>query len=244
MSGHSKWATIHRQKEANDSKRGAAFTKLANAITIAVREGGGIGDPEANFKLRLAMDKARSANMPKDNIQRAIDRGTGAAGGVNFEEIMLEGFGPGGTAVMVQVVTDNRLRSLGEVKSVFDRGGGSMGSAGSVSYMFEKRGFVLVSTQGISNIDEAILKIMDLPVESVDSTDEGIEIFCQPASLYEVKKAIEQLGFAVSEAELIMYPKVTVSVELGTVDRVHSLLLKLEDLDDVQKVYVNAEPVG
>jgi len=238
MSGHSKWATIHRQKEAKDAKRGAAFTKLANAITIAVREGGGVGDPETNFKLRLAVEKARSINMPKDNIQRAIDRGTGAGGAVVFEQAMYEGFGPGGAAVLVEVATDNKQRTVSEVKNIFDKSGGSMGGAGSVSYLFKKRGLLIVGYDG--TIDDAMMKLIDTGVEDIEEVEDGLEVYSEPQKLYEVKALIEALGLAVKSAELVMDPTTSIDITSETAEKLQNLLVKLEELDDVQKVYTNA----
>ncbi len=238
MSGHSKWATIHRQKEAKDAKRGAAFTKLANVITIAVREGGGVGDPEANFKLRLAVEKARSINMPKDNIQRAIDRGTGVGGNVIFEQAMYEGFGPGGAAVLVDVATDNKQRTVSEVKNIFDKSGGNMGGVGSVSYLFRKRGLLEIEREQDS--DEAMMKLIDLGVEDIEETDDGFLVYSDPHKLYEIKSSIESAGLKVRSAELVMDPTTSIELSGETAEKLQSLLLKLEDLDDVQKVYTNA----
>lgn len=239
MSGHSKWATIHRQKEVKDAKKGAAFTKLARVITIAVREGGGIGDPDSNFKLRLAVDKARMANMPKENINRAIEKGTGGAGETTFEQAVYEGFGPGGAAVMVEVATDNKQRSVSEIKNVFDRGGGTLGSHGSVGYMFEKKGYLLVHA-GEAEKEDAALGFIDLGASDVEVAQDGVEVYCDFQKLAELKKKIESDGYKIIEAELVWHPLTSVLVGGEHQEKLQQLLSRLDELDDVQKVYTNA----
>lgn len=238
MSGHSKWSTIHRQKEAKDAKRGAAFTKLANAITIAVREGGGVADPETNFRLRLAVDKARASNMPKENIQRAIDRGAGLGGGVQFEQVIYEGFGPGGAAIMVEAATDNRQRTISEVKNVFEKMGGNMGSAGSVGYMFKRRGFLTVETD---LRDETAMQIIDLGADDVDIVDTGVDVYTDPQMLFEIKQKIESMGLKPTQAELVWDPVTLTDITGEAGDKLKNLLERLDALDDVQKVYTNAD---
>ncbi|MDO8488055.1 MAG: YebC/PmpR family DNA-binding transcriptional regulator [bacterium] len=238
MSGHSKWATIHRSKEVKDVKRGAAFTKLGRAITVAVKEGGGVSDPEQNFKLRLAVDKARQVNMPKENITRAIEKAAGG-GGDQLTESLFEGFLPGGAAVLVQVLSDNRLRTAQEVRGILDKGGGTLGGSGSVSYQFRQMGEVIVTAKSGKTIEEQELELIDAGAEDIDQVENKIVIHCQPKSTFEVKEAVEKLGYQVESAELTMHPTSLVSVDELTQARIETLLEKIEDLDDVQKVYTN-----
>lgn len=239
MSGHSKWATIHRAKEANDAKKGAAFTKLAQAIALAVKQGGGIGDPEKNFKLRLAIDRARQFNMPKDNISRAIERGMGGAGGNDLDEVLYEGFAPSGVAVLVSAVTDNKLRTAQKVREVLDKSGGSMGSSGSVSYLFSPAGELLVRFKN-GAYDEQELEIMDLGVQDVQRSEEGFAIYCQRDKTFEMKENLEKLGYKVESAELTMKPAIQIDVsDSETANRIESILERLEGLDDVDHVWSN-----
>jgi YebC/PmpR family DNA-binding regulatory protein len=241
MSGHSKWSTIKRQKGINDAKKGAIFTKLAKAIAIAVSEGGGVTDPNFNFKLRLAMEKARQVNMPKDNINRAIDKAAG--GGVErIEEVVFEGFLPGGSAVLVSALTDNRLRSAQAVREVLDKSGGSMGSSGSVSYLFSHKGELRIKNTGLGDEDE--LKMIDLGIDDIEMDDEGWTIYCDKDKTFEVKQGLENLGYTVESAELSMRPNTYIEVasdEIG--GKIEAILEKLEDLDDVHKVWTNYLPV-
>lgn len=238
MSGHSKWATIHRQKEINDAKRGQAFTRLASAITVAVRSGGGVIDPDSNFKLRLAIEKARALNMPKENIQRAIAKGSGEGGGGQWEEVTYEGYGPGGVAVVVEAATDNRQRTGQEVKNIMEKGGGNFAGPGAVAFQFEKKGLLTVSKS--ANPEEDILKIMDLGVEDVEEASDVIEIYTRPESLEEVKKNLEGGGFNVTGYEIVLKPLTTVAIsDVATATRVFDFLHKLEEQADVQKVFAN-----
>lgn len=239
MSGHSKWATIHRQKEVSDQKRGAVFTKIANAIIIAVRDSGGITEPEGNFKLRLAIEKARSVNMPKDNIQRAIDRAVGKADSGQMEQITYEGYGPNGVGFLVETTTDNRQRTIQEIKNIFDRAGGSIASPGAVSYNFEKMGLLSVPIAG--NREEAILKIIDLGAEDVEDLGNGVlGVYTMPEKLIFVKDNLVQSGFNPSSVELIEKPVNLIQVTDEKIcQQLISLVEKLESLDDVQRVYTN-----
>lgn len=238
MSGHSKWATIHRAKEVTDQKRGQAFTKIANAIAVAVKESNGVTDPNLNFKLRLALDKAREVNMPKDNVQRAIDRATGAGGGASIEEILYEGFAPGGVALMIEAATDNRQRTVQEVKNILDRGGGSLGSPGSVSFLFKKLGYIEVGHG--NNIEETILKLMDLGVEEVEEGEENIDVYVSLNKLEEIKRKILELGLTVLRSELTFKPISLVPInEVKVAARILDLAEKIDAHDDVQKVYLN-----
>lgn len=229
MSGHSKWATIHRAKAINDGKKGAAFTKLAQNITLAAKLGRG---------LELAVDRAKQANMPKDNIQRAIDRGSGSGDADNLTEVLYEGFGPGGVGILVSAVTDNKLRTAQHIRDVVDKGGGNMGNSGSVSYQFSKMGEVFVRVGKINDEDE--LKLIDLGADDIEVSEEGFIVYCHMDKTFEIKTALEKLGFQVESAELIMKPSVLVEVaDPDAKQKLEAILEKLEDLDDVQKVWSN-----
>lgn len=238
MSGHSKWSTIKRQKESKDAHRGQVFTKLGNAITVAVRAGGGIGDPEKNFKLRLAMEKAHSLNMPKDTIQRAIKRGMGSKEGGDWSEIVYEGYGPEGIAVMVEAATDNKNRTTSEIKNLFERGGGSLTSPGAVSFQFKKSG--LITVEKGSSPDEQILNLIDLGAEEVEEASDVIEIYIKPEQTHEMRNKIGGAGFKVLSEELIMQPVNWVKIEeKNKAEKVLKFMEGLEEHDDVQKVYAN-----
>ncbi len=238
MSGHSKWSTIKRQKELKDARRGQVFTKLGNAITTAVRSGGGIGDPEKNFKLRLAVEKAHSLNMPNQNIQRAIERGMGGKGGADWSEIVYEGYGPEGVAIMVEATTDNKNRTTSEIKNLFERGGGNLASPGAVAFQFKKLG--LITVEKVNDIDEQILKLIDLGAEDVEEATDVIEVYVKPETTREMRKKIEDLGFKVLSEELIMQPSNWVKIEnKEKAEKVLKFMENLEEHDDVQKVYAN-----
>jgi len=238
MSGHSKWATIHRQKEVTDQKRGKVFTKIANMITVAVKESGGISDPNSNFKLRLALDKAKEVNMPKDNIQRSIDRAIGAGGAGTLEEVVYEGYGPGGVAILVEAATDNKQRTVQEVKNIFDRGGGSLGSPGAVSFLFKKLGLILVQKE--TNLDEQILKLIDLGAEEVDEVEDAVEVYIKVEELENLKQKISASGGKIIKSELVSQPTSVVPVNDPKIAvRILNLLDKLDSHDDVLKVFAN-----
>ncbi len=215
MSGHSKWSTIKRQKGANDAKRGAIFTKLSREIIQAAKQGG--GDPGMNFKLRLAIQRAKAQNMPNDNIERAIAKGTGGGEGEQLDEIQYEGYGPGGTAIIVSTLTDNRNRTVAEIRHQFSRAGGNLGENGSVSWQFEAKGLITIAINGKDADDLALLAI-------------------EP-----VRKALESGGLEVENADFAMVPKVTVELEEKAAHQVLRLIEALEDLEDVQRVYSNAD---
>jgi len=238
MSGHSKWSKIHRQKEVTDAKRGQLFTKLGRAITVAVKAGGGVADSEANFQLRLAIEKARQFNMPKVNIERAIQRGVKGSGGGSLEEITYEGYGPEGMAVLVEVATDNKQRTGQEVKNLFAKGGGSLGGPGSVSYQFESTGSLVISKP--QDTEEAILKIIDLGAEDVEEGDDEIEIYVKPENLEEIKAKLQELNFKLKSFELAMKPRNLVKVkDQQKAAKILNFMNKLQDHDDVQKVSAN-----
>ena len=232
MSGHSKWSTIKRQKGAADIKRGQTFTKIANAIIIAVKMGGS-GDPGANPRLRAALDEARSLNMPKENIQRAIDRGLGL-GKEALEEVIFEGFGPGKVAFLIEAVTDNRLRTLQEVKNLFERSGGSLAGQGSVSYMFDRIGEIKVSKKA------DILTLIDLGAEDVEEIEQGYLVYVQSSELNTMSTKITQAGYEVESAETVMKPKILQKIDDPELaKKVIEFTEKLEDNPDIQKVYAN-----
>jgi YebC/PmpR family DNA-binding regulatory protein len=237
MSGHSKWSTIKRQKGANDAKRGALFTKVAREISVAARQGG--GDPDANYRLRLAIEKARSVNMPADNIKRTIDKATGGGEGEQFEEIVYEGYGPGGVAVLVEAATDNRNRTAAEVRSIFTKTGGQLAGSGAVAWQFEPRGLIAVARDGVDP-DEVALAAIDAGADDVDTEDpETIEIFTAPADLERVRVALDQAGVPVDSAENTMIAKQTVELDSAKARQALRLVEQLEDLDDVQRVTAN-----
>lgn len=238
MSGHSKWATIKRAKGANDAKRGQLFTKIAGQIAIAVRQGGS-ADADTNPRLRLAIDKARSANMPKESIDRAIARGSGSGSDAVLEEVMYEGFGPGGAAIMVEAVTDKKQRTVAEVKNIFEKNGGSMGSQGSVSYQFDKVGEIISNTNGKSS-DELLEIALDSGADDVENEAEIAYFYTQPTNVMQVKLNIEKHNLTVEEAEIVYKPKVMIKDE-NVQSKVEDFIQKMEDLDDVQKVYTNFE---
>lgn len=235
MSGHSKWSTIKRQKGAADAKRGQLFTKLSQAITIAARQGG-VSDPASNFKLRLAIEAARSANMPKDNIDRAIQRALGAKEG-DIQEVLYEGFGPGGFSVIVEAITDNKQRTTPEVRNVFEKNGGSMATPGAVSYQFKEKGFIVAVNK--NNFDEIFMLALDSGAEDIEE-DEGILIYTEPSKLAQVRDSLTDQGVEIKSAELIREPVTTFEVS-GREEAKKALdfIQKLEDMDDVQKVYAN-----
>lgn len=238
MSGHSKWSTIKRQKGANDAKRGAAFTKIANAITVAVKEGGG-GDPASNIKLRLTMDQARAANMPKDNIQRAIDRGLGKGGGAAIETVVYEGYAPGKVALIIEAATDNRNRTLPDVRGTLEKSGGTFASPGAVSWMFEDRGMISVPKQG-RTIDDIFEIAAEAGAEDVEDAGELVEVYTKPADIEKVKNQLIEKGLVVQTAEIFKKPTTIVEIsDAETAKKVLGTIEKLEDLDDVQKVYAN-----
>ena len=244
MSGHSKWAKIHRQKAVTDQQRGKIFTKLGRAITVAVKEGGGVADPDMNFKLRLAIDKARQANMPGTNIQKAVASAAGPGADSNWEYITYEGYGPVNTAVLVEVVTDNRNRALSEIKQIFDKSGGRLGQAGSVNYLFDRVGQILIETA--KTTDDQILQIMEIPgVTDLEQQPEGLEITTEPTQLKSVQEKITT-GFKlpVSEAEIIMKPKISRQVNDDESTKVQQFIDKLEDSDEVQNVWSDVEIVN
>lgn len=233
MSGHSKWATIKRQKGANDAKRGALFTKLGNAIAVAARGG---ADPEMNFALRLAVDKARAANMPMANIQRSIDRGSGKLGGEQIQEVMYEGYGPGGVAILVECATDNLNRTLPDVRLAFSKHGGRLAEKGAVAFQFERKGTIQVVGTG----DEILMQALDAGAEDVQEEGEESVIYTEPKELAKVRDTLQTAGLKVEDAELTFVPNSTVTItDKETAGKVMRLMDALDDLDDVTNTHVN-----
>jgi len=243
MSGHSKWAQIRRSKGVNDARRGQLFTRLGREIVVAVREGSG-GDPNANFRLRMAVQRARDANMPMDNIERTIKRAMGSGEGSQLEEITYEGYGPGGTAMLVQTLTENRNRTVAEVRNAFNRNAGNMGENGSVDWLFENKGVIEMALQG-HDPDELSLEAIDMgadDVEPVGPDDESLIIYTDPSDLEKVRLALEAKKYKVVKAESTLIPKSRITLtEEKVAYQVMRLVEKLEDLDDVQNVYTNAD---
>jgi len=240
MAGHSKWHNIRHKKAKQDAKRGQLFTKLLREITVAARQGG--ADPEFNPRLRIAIEKAKKANMPIENIERAIKRGTGELEGVNYEEVVYEGYGPDGVAIIVECLTDNRNRTTSEVRHIFTKYGGNLGSSGCVSFLFEEKGVVTVPKDSISE-EELFEKAIEAGAEDIVSEDESyFEVRTEPKDLYSVKELLEKSGVNVEKAELTRIPTTTVEVKnTETAQKLIKLLDALEDSDDVQKVYSNFE---
>ena len=238
MAGHSKWANIQHRKGAQDARRGKLFTKLIREITVSARAGG--GDPANNPRLRAAMDKALTANMSKDTIERAIKKGAGALDGDNYDEIRYEGYGPGGIAVMVDCLTDNRVRTVAEVRHAFSKAGGNLGTDGSVGYLVTKTGIVLLP----AGVDEN--QVMDIALEAgaedvLTQEDGSIEVLVDPEGLAGVRQALEAAGLALDAAEVTMRASTTVALGVDDAEKMIRLIERLEDLDDVQSVYSNAD---
>jgi YebC/PmpR family DNA-binding regulatory protein len=238
MSGHSKWSQIKRKKGAADVKKGAMFTRLGREITLAAREGG--GDPNANFTLRLAMDRARIQNMPKENIERAIKRGTGElAEGGQLEDIIYEGYGPGGSALLVQVLTDNRNRTASEVRHLFTRGGGNMAAANAVAWMFDKKGMITV--ENAKNPEDLALELIDAGAEDYKLDGNVLDLYCAPENLRLLKEAIEKRKIELTSAELAWIAKTSAQITDEQAVTTMKLMESLEEYDDVQKVYSNLD---
>lgn len=236
MSGHSKWASIKHKKAATDAKRGKLFTKLARAISVAAREGG--GDPEGNPSLALAIDKAKQNSMPKDNIQRAIDRGTGEGTDADaIERILYEGYGPGGAAILVDALSDNRNRTGSEVRHLFDRHNGNLGEPNSVAWMFEKRGIILVDA-GKHSEDDLIIAI-DAGAEDVVADEDELRVITEPATLTSVREALEAEGIEIASSEVTMEPSNTVEIDESDARTLLRLMEALDDHDDVDAVHAN-----
>jgi YebC/PmpR family DNA-binding regulatory protein len=238
MSGHSKWSTIKRQKGAKDAQRGQLFTKLAREITVAAKTG--LPDPDSNFRLRMAVQKARAENMPRENIERAIERATGGSGTDTYDDITYEGFGPGGVAIVIRALTDNRNRTVGEVRSTLTRAGGTLGESGSVGWMFDNVGSILVDV-GDKDPEELALVAIDTGAQDVSIEEDAVEVFTEVQDLHTVQEALVSAGYEIRSAEPAMRPKTLMEVDSDTAVKAVRLLEKLEELDDVQQVYSNLD---
>lgn len=245
MSGHSKWSTIKRQKGLNDAKRGQTFTKIANAITIAAKSGNS-GDPQFNPRLRVVLDHARSVNMPKENIERAIDRGLGRLPGQLIEEVFYEGFGPGKAALLIEAVTDNKTRTTQEIRNLLERSGGSLGAPGSTAYLFERMGEIKILAKPDIALDDQILELIDtgaLEIEDFSDQDQTYLLaYCPPEEITSLSTKITQSGYQTLTTDLIYKPTSYISIaDPHTKEQIITLANKIEDHDDVQKVYLNFE---
>ncbi len=243
MSGHSKWSTIKRQKGAADARRGQAFTKLGNAITIAVRQGGGNTDPDFNFKLRLAVEKAREANMPKENIQRAIERGGGKGDGAQLNEAIFEGFLPGGGAVIIEAISDNINRTSGEIRNLLNKGGGNLGGQGSVVYLFQRVGEIIIERTG-QDMDTVLEKAIEAGAKDLEETEDSYSVYSEVEDLHRVKERLAAVGLKILDSELVFRPNKETLVTLPNREiagRVENLLASIEELDDVQSVFSNVD---
>jgi YebC/PmpR family DNA-binding regulatory protein len=238
MSGHSKWAQIKHKKASTDSKRGKVFTKIVKEIAVAARVGG--GDPSGNPRLRTAIDKAKEVNMPNDNIKRAVMKGTGELPGVSYEEAVYEGYGPGGAAVLIEVLTDNKNRTTPEIRHIMSKSGGNLGEAGCVSWMFEKKGYILVEKAKVDE-DTLMSAALDAGAEDMknDPKEDNYEIIAAPENLEKIRTSIEASGIPVSLAEITMLPKNYAALDERQADQMMRLVEALEDHEDVQNVYTN-----
>ena len=238
MAGHSKWANIKHRKSRQDAAKGKMFTKVAKEIIMAAKAGG--GDPAANFRLRIAVDKARAINMPMDNINRAIARGTGGQDGDNYEEFTYEGYGPGGVAIMLDIATDNRNRTAGDMRHLFSKYGGNLGETGCVNWMFNKVGLILVEREGCDfSEDDLMLVAAEAGADDLTSEEEAYQIICAADAIWQVKAALEGQGVSVSNAEVTYLPQNTVQVSGDDATKLLKLMELLDDHDDVQEVYAN-----
>jgi len=239
MSGHSKWSSIKHKKGAADAKRGKVFTKLIKEITVAARMGGS-GDPDSNPRLRTAIAAAKSENMPKDNIERAVKKGTGELEGVNYEESTYEGYGPGGAAVFIESVTDNKNRAVADIRHIFSKCGGNMGENGCVAWMFDKKGYIVVERSVID--EDAIMEVaLDAGAEDVREDDSNFEVITAPEDFDAVKTAIDENNIACIDAEVTMLPQNTTDLQGKQAEQMVRLMEMLDDCEDVQKVYTNAD---
>jgi YebC/PmpR family DNA-binding regulatory protein len=238
MSGHSKWHSIKHQKGVADARRGQLFTKLTREIIVAAREGG--GNPEANFRLRLAVQKARDSNMPLENIERAIKKGTGELEGGSLAEVVLEGYGPSGIAILVNALSDNRNRTIQEVRSTFTRHGGSLGESGCVSWLFDSKGVITINTENL-DADELALSAIDAGAEDVKMESGYVEVYTKPDELETVRAALEEKDLPIDSSEILMVPKSLVQLDEKSALQALKLMDKLEEIDDIQNVFSNAD---
>ncbi len=237
MSGHSHWAGIKHKKAAIDAKRGKAWSKIARMLIVAAKQGG--GDPAANLTLRYAIDKAKAANMPKDTIEKAIKKGTGDLGGANFEEVLYEGYGTNGVAIMIEALTDNRNRTGPEIKRIFEKHGGSLGTSGCVNWMFNKKGLITISMEGVD--EEQLMEIaLNAGADDMEAAGEVFEITCDPNAYEQLKQTLQEKEIAIEVAEISMVPQTTIDIgDEQKAKRIISLMEAFDDHDDVQNVYAN-----
>lgn len=238
MSGHSKWSSIKHKKAATDAKRGKIFTKVIKEITVAARMGG--GDLETNPRLRSAVQAAKSENMPKDNIERAIKKGTGELEGVNYEEIIYEGYGPGGAAVLVESLTDNKNRTVADIRSIFGKNGGNLGENGCVAWMFDKKGYIAIE-RSAADEDSLMETALEAGAEDIKEDNDNYEVISEPGDFEAIKEAIDQASIPYIDAEVTMLPQNTTNLTGKEAEQMVRLMEMLEDCDDVQKVYTNAD---
>ena len=239
MSGHSKWANIKNKKEKTDAQKGKIFTKIGREIAIAVKEGGG-ADPANNSKLRDVIAKAKAANMPNDNISRSIKKASGDGNAVDYEEVVYEGYGPGNVAVIVNVLTDNRNRIAAEMRHIFSKSGGSMGASGSVAWMFDKKGLIVIERTALMDEDEVMMQALDAGAEDFIAQDDAFEIYTSPADFSAVRENLENLGFSFLSAEISQIPKNTTNItDPETIEKIERFLERMDDNDDVQEVFHN-----
>ncbi len=239
MSGHSKWANIKNKKEKTDAQKGKIFTKIGREIAIAVKEGGG-ADPANNSKLRDVIAKAKAANMPNDNIARSIKKASGDGNTVDYEEVVYEGYGPGNIAVIVDVLTDNRNRIAAEMRHIFSKSGGNMGASGSVAWMFDKKGLLVVERTALMDEDEIMMQALDAGAEDFVAQEDAFEIYTAPADFSAVRENLENLGFQFLSAEISQIPKNTTTVtDPETIEKIERFLERMDDNDDVQEVFHN-----
>lgn len=238
MSGHSKWATIKRKKEDTDAKRGQLFTKIGRELAVAVKEGG--SNPDNNSRLRDVIAKAKANNMPNENIQRSIKKAAGEEGSVNYEEIIYEGYAAGGVAVIVHALTENRNRTAGEVRHIFDKNGGSLGASGCVGWMFDKKGVIIIEKAKNIDADTLMMAALEAGADDMSESDDVFEITTDPAAFSEVRENLEKAGYAFISAEVEMIPQNTVNANAENEEKINKLLDMLDDNEDVQNVYHNA----
>jgi YebC/PmpR family DNA-binding regulatory protein len=239
MSGHSKWANIKNKKEKTDAQKGKIFTKIGREIAIAVKEGGG-ADPANNSKLRDVIAKAKAANMPNDNISRSIKKASGDGNAVDYEEVVYEGYGPGNVAVIVNVLTDNRNRIAAEMRHIFSKSGGNMGASGSVAWMFDKKGLIVIERTALMDEDEVMMQALDAGAEDFIAQDDAFEIYTAPADFSAVRENLENLGFSFLSAEISQIPKNTTNItDPETIEKIERFLERMDDNDDVQEVFHN-----
>ena len=239
MSGHSKWANIKNKKEKTDAQKGKIFTKIGREIAIAVKEGGG-ADPANNSKLRDVIAKAKAANMPNDNIARSIKKASGDGNAVDYEEVVYEGYGPGNIAVIVNVLTDNRNRIAAEMRHIFSKSGGNMGASGSVAWMFDKKGLIVIERTALMDEDEVMMQALDAGAEDFIAQDDAFEVYTAPADFSGVREALEKLGYNFLSAEISQIPKDTRTIDdAETIEKIERFLERMDENDDVQEVFHN-----